>query len=71
MVDIFDIAHSYSHSAWDKMTRRKNSPQNKELEAILSATKLLNGDLNTMSEIQFNSTIIKLLVALGKKHKGL
>ena len=35
MVDIFDSDHSYSHSALDKMTRRKDSPQKKEPEAIL------------------------------------
>ena len=67
MVDIFDSAHSYSHSALDKMTRRKNLPQKKELEVILSATDLLDVDLNTMSDIQFRSTIIKLLVVLGEK----
>ena len=60
-----------SRSALDKMTRKKNSPQEKELEAILSATELLNVDLNTMSEIQFRSTMIKLLVALEKKRKVL
>ena len=69
MVDIFDIAHSYSHSAWDKMTRRKNSPQKKEPETVLSATELQNLDLNTMSVIQFRSTIIKLLVTLEKSVK--
>ena len=53
----------------DKMTRRKNSPQKKEQEVILSATELLDMDLNTMSEIQFRSTIIKLLVALVKHIK--
>ena len=67
MVDIFDSSHSYSHSALNKMTRKKNSSQNKEPETILSATELQNLDLNAMSEIQFRSTIIKLLVALGKK----
>ena len=69
MVDIFDSAHSYSHSALDKMTRRKNSPQKKEPETIHSATKLQNFDLNTMSEIQFRSTIIRLLEALDNNVK--
>ena len=69
MVDIFDSAHSYSHSALDKMTRRKNLPQKKELEVILSATDLLDVDLNTMAEIHFKSTIMKLLVALKKSIK--
>ena len=69
MVNIPDSAYSYSHSALDKMTRRKNSPQKKETETILSATDLQNLDFNTMSEIQFRSTIIKLLVALEKSMK--
>ena len=69
MVDIFDSGHSHSHSALGKMTRRKNSPQKKDPEAILSATELQNMDLNTMSEIQFRSIVIKLLVALGKSVK--
>ena len=67
MVYIFDSACSYNHSALDKMTRRKNSPQKKELETVLSATELQNKDFNLMSEGQFRSTIIKLLVALEKK----
>ena len=47
----------------------KKPLQNNRLEAILSATDLLNLDLNTMSEIQFRSTIINLLVALEKSIK--
>ena len=66
MVDIFDSAHSYSHSALNKMTRSKNSPQKKEPETVLSATELQNMDFNSMSESQFRSTIIKLLVDLEK-----
>ena len=69
MVDIFDSACSYSHSALDKMTRRKNSPQKKELDTVLSATELQNLDFNTTSEIQFGSPIIKPLVALEKSIK--
>ena len=69
MVDIFDSAHSYSHSTLEKMTRRKNSPQKKELEALLSGIELLNVDLNMMSKIQFRSKIIKLLVPLEKSIK--
>ena len=45
------------------MTRKKNSPQKKELKTVLSATELQNLDYNSMSENQFRSTIIKLLVA--------
>ena len=51
------------------MTRRKNSPQKKEPEVILSTTDMLDVDLNAMSEIQFRSKIIKLLVALEKSIK--
>lgn len=36
---------------------------------MLSATELQNLNFNTMSEIQFRSTIIKLLVALEKSGK--
>ena len=49
------------------MTRRKNSPQKKESETVIPATELQNIDFNSMSEIQFRSKIIKLLVALEKK----
>ena len=52
------------------MTRRKNSPQKKESETILSATELHNLEYSLMSESQFRSTIIKLLVALEKNIKG-
>ena len=51
------------------MTRRKNSPRKKESETVLSATELQNLDYNLMSESQFRSTIIKLLVALEKSIK--
>ena len=51
------------------MTRRKNSPQKKESETVLSATEVQNLDYNSISESQFRSTIIKLLVALEKSIK--
>ena len=69
MVDILDSACSYSHSALSKMTRRKNPSQKKESEIVLSATELQNLDYNSMSESQFRSTIIKLLVVLEKNIK--
>ena len=69
MVDILDSSHSYSHSALNKMTRTKNSPQKKEAETVVSATELQNLDYNSMLESQFRSTIIKLLVALEKSIK--
>ena len=51
------------------MTRRKTSPQKKESETGLSPTELQNLDYNSMSESQFRSTIIQLLVALEKSIK--
>ena len=60
-----------SHSALSKMTRKKNSPQKKESETVLFVPQreLQNLDYNSMSESQFRSTIIKLLVALEKSIK--
>ena len=69
MVDILDSARSYSHSALSKMTRRKNSPQKKESETVLSVTELQIMDYNSMSESQFRSTSIKLPMALEKSIK--
>ena len=51
------------------MTRKKNSPQKKESETVLSATDLQNLDYNSMSESQFRITIIKLMMALEKSIK--
>ena len=51
------------------MTRKKNSPQKKESELVLSATELQNLDYNSMSESKFRSTITKLLVPLEKSVK--
>ena len=69
MVDILDSACSYSHSALRKMSRKKNSLQKKESETVLFPTELQNLDYNSMSEGQFRSTILKLLVALEKTMK--
>ena len=69
MVDILDATHSYSHSALSKMTRKKNSPQKKESETVLSSTEIQNLDYNSMSDSHFRSTIINLLVALEKSIK--
>ena len=71
MVDIFDSAHTYSYSTLDKMMRRKNSPQKKEPEVILSAIDLMDMDVSNMSEIQCRITIMKLLVALENEEKTL
>ena len=51
------------------MTRKKNSPQKKESETVLSPTELQNLDYHLRSESQFRSTIIKLLVALERSIK--
>ena len=69
MGDILDTAGTNSHSALSKMTRRENSPQKKESETVLSPTELQNLDYNLMSESQFRSTTIKLLVPLEKSIK--
>ena len=50
------------------MTKKKNSPQKKESETVLSP-RVTNLDYNSMPESQFRSTIIKLLVALEKSIK--
>ena len=52
------------------MTRRKNSPQKKEAETVLSAKELRNLDHNLIPESQFRSTVVKLLVALEKSIKN-
>ena len=51
------------------MTRKKNSPQKKESETVLSPTELQNFNYNSMSKSQFRSTVVKLLVALEKSIK--
>ena len=51
------------------MTRRKKSPQKKQSLTVLSPTELQNLGDNSMSECQYRSTIIKLLVALEKSIK--
>ena len=69
VVDIFDSAHSYSHSPLDKMTRQKNSPQKREPEVILSATDLMDMDLCKILDIEFRIIIIKFLVGFEKNTK--
>ena len=60
----------FGYSALSKMTRRKTSPQKKESETVLSPTKLQNLDYNSISESQFRSTSVKVLVALEKSIKN-
>ena len=71
MVDIFYLVHLFIHSSLGKMTRRRNSQQNKEPEVILSATDLIDIDISKMSEVEFRITITKLQAGLEKKHKTL
>ena len=66
---LFPIQFVFSHSALSKMTRRKTSPQKKESETVLSPIEFQNLIYNSMSESQFRSTIIQLLVALEKSIK--
>ena len=51
------------------MTRKKNLPQKKKSETVLSPIELQNLDYNLMSESQFRSTIIQLLMALENRKK--
>ena len=48
------------------MTRRKNSPQKKEQEAVPKAGDLINTDIGNMKDLQFRMTILKLLAGLEK-----
>uniref|UniRef100_A0A452VDF0 ubiquitinyl hydrolase 1 n=2 Tax=Ursus TaxID=9639 RepID=A0A452VDF0_URSMA len=49
-----------------KMTRRKNSPQKREQEAVLTDRDLISMDISKMSELEFRITIIKILAGLKK-----
>ena len=48
------------------MTRRKNSPQKKEQEAVPKARDQINTDLGNMSDLEFRMTILKVLAGLKK-----
>ena len=65
MVDILDAAHSYSHSALSKMTRKKNSPQKKESKIVL-CHRVTEFGLQFDVRKPIRSTITKLLVVLEK-----
>ena len=69
VVNIFDFALLFIHSSVSKITRRRNSQQKKEPEAILSATDLIDMDISKISELEFRITIIKLLAGLEKSIK--
>lgn len=48
------------------MTRRKNSTQKKEQEAVPKARDLINTDIGNMSDLEFRMTILKVLAGLEK-----
>ena len=48
------------------MTRRKNSQQKKEQEAVPKARDLINTDIGNMSDIEFRMMILKVLARLEK-----
>jgi len=48
------------------MIRWRNSAQKKEQEVVLTARGLINTDISNMSELEFKTTIIKILAWLEK-----
>ena len=50
------------------MTRWKNSPQKKEQEEVM-ARELINTDMSKKSELEFKTTIIRILAGLRKAWK--
>ena len=69
MVDILDSSHSYNHSALSKITRRKNSPQKKKSEIVLShRVKEFGLQFDVRKLIQKHD--YKDTGGSGKKHKG-
>ena len=47
------------------MTRWMNSPQKKEQEEM-TAREVINRDISNMSELEFKTTIIRILAGLDK-----
>ena len=45
------------------MTKRKNSPQ-KNFQEIMTANELIKKDLNNITESEFRTIVIKLIVGL-------
>ena len=62
---VFSLCFIYSFL--DTVMIWKNSPQKKEQEPIFTARDLLNMNISKMSELEFKSTIIKILAGLEKK----
>ena len=48
------------------MTRRRNSQQKKEAETVISVIDLINMDISKILELEFKTTIIKILAGLEK-----
>ena len=48
------------------MTRWKNSPQEKEQEAVPKARDLIKTDIGNMTELEFRMTTLKVLAGLEK-----
>ena len=48
------------------MTRRKNSPQKNEQEAVPKAGDLINTDIGNMTDLEFRMMILKVLAGLEK-----
>lgn len=69
VADVLDSAYSLIYPSLGKMTKRGNSQQKKETEAMFSATKLIHTNICKMSEQEFRIAIIKLIARLEKKHK--
>jgi len=48
------------------MTRQKNSPQQKQQEAVPTARDLINTDISNMSDLEFRIMILNILAGLEK-----
>ncbi|CAD7679170.1 unnamed protein product [Nyctereutes procyonoides] len=64
-----DLSMPHGKKTMAQKLHNRDSSDEKESETVLSPTELQNLDYNSMSESQFRSTIIKLLVALEKSIK--
>ena len=51
------------------MTRWGNSSQKKEQEVEVIVRDLINIDISKISELEFKTTIIRILAGLEKKHR--
>ena len=51
-----------------KMTKQKNSPQ-KKLQEVATANKLIKNNLSNVTENEFKTIVIKLIVGLEKSRE--